>query len=109
MTKGSLASSLPFTDRCPKTIFSAQCTQKEILAGAEQRLRDFLIYRFGGPQHYIEQRGHPQFARAPFSLWIDLNRARPLDAIDGPGTGGRSLPGEAEQASRILRSRCPHS
>ena len=26
------------------------------LAGAERRLRDFLIYRFGGPQSYIEQR-----------------------------------------------------
>ena len=25
------------------------------LAGAEQRLRDFLIGRFGGPQRYIEQ------------------------------------------------------
>jgi len=28
--------------------------------GAEQRLRDFLIYRFGGPPVYIEQRGHPR-------------------------------------------------
>ena len=26
----------------------------------EQRLRDFLIYRFGGPQRYIEERGHPR-------------------------------------------------
>ena len=30
------------------------------LPGAEQRLRDFLIYRFGGPPTYIEQRGHPR-------------------------------------------------
>jgi hemoglobin len=30
------------------------------LPGAEQRLRDFLIYRFGGPPLYIEQRGHPR-------------------------------------------------
>jgi hemoglobin len=30
------------------------------LAGAEQRLRDFLIGRFGGPQRYVEQRGHPR-------------------------------------------------
>lgn len=30
------------------------------LPGAEQRLRDFLIYRFGGPTTYIEQRGHPR-------------------------------------------------
>jgi hemoglobin len=30
------------------------------LAGAEKRLRDFLVYRFGGPQRYIEERGHPR-------------------------------------------------
>jgi hemoglobin len=30
------------------------------LQGAEQRLRDFLIYRFGGPPLYIEERGHPR-------------------------------------------------
>ena len=30
------------------------------LAGAEKRLGDFLIYRFGGPQTYIEERGHPR-------------------------------------------------
>ena len=29
-------------------------------AGAEERLRDFLVGRFGGPQRYIEQRGHPR-------------------------------------------------
>ena len=30
------------------------------LPGAEQRLRDYLIYRFGGPPRYIEERGHPR-------------------------------------------------
>jgi hemoglobin len=30
------------------------------MAGAEQRLRDFLVGRFGGPQRYIEERGHPR-------------------------------------------------
>ena len=30
------------------------------LAGAEQRLRDYLIYRFGGPPKYVEERGHPR-------------------------------------------------
>jgi hemoglobin len=33
---------------------------KDDLAGAEQRLRDFLIFRFGGPPRYIEDRGHPR-------------------------------------------------
>jgi hemoglobin len=40
------------------------------LDGAEQRLRDFLIGRFGGPPRYIEQRGHPRLRmrHAPFTL-----------------------------------------
>ena len=51
------------------------------LAGAEERLRDFLIFRFGGPQRYIEQRGHPalRMRHAPFPInqaardrWIQL-------------------------------------
>lgn len=51
------------------------------LAGAEERLRDFLIFRFGGPQRYIEQRGHPRLRmrHAPFAIgqaardrWIQL-------------------------------------
>ena len=55
------------------------------LKGAEERLRDFLIYRFGGPPTYIEERGHPRLRmrHAPFPInqasrdrWIQLmNRA----------------------------------
>jgi hemoglobin len=51
------------------------------LEGARTRLRDFLIYRFGGPQTYIEQRGHPRLRmrHAPFQVsqaardrWMEL-------------------------------------
>lgn len=54
---------------------------KEDMQGAEERLRDFLIYRFGGPAHYIEQRGHPRLRmrHAPFRIdsagrdrWVQL-------------------------------------
>ncbi len=40
------------------------------LAGAEKRLRNFLIFRFGGPQNYIEERGHPRLRmrHAPFAV-----------------------------------------
>jgi hemoglobin len=40
------------------------------LREAETRLRNFLIFRFGGPQHYIEQRGHPRLRmrHAPFPI-----------------------------------------
>ena len=62
------------------------------LAGADQRLRDFLIYRFGGPQHYIEQRGHPRLRmrHAPFTVdlqarehWLRMMR-RALDEVNFP-------------------------
>lgn len=40
------------------------------LEAAESRLRGFLIYRFGGPQTYIEERGHPKLRmrHMPFAL-----------------------------------------
>lgn len=40
------------------------------LAGAETRLLDFLVGRFGGPTRYIEQRGHPRLRQrhAPFAV-----------------------------------------
>lgn len=58
---------------------------KHDLAGAEQRLCDFLVGRFGGPDRYIQQRGHPRLRQrhAPFVVnqqardrWVALmNRA----------------------------------
>ena len=44
---------------------------RDDLAGAEQRLRDFLIYRFGGPQRYIEERGHPRLRARHIPFRID--------------------------------------
>lgn len=69
-------------------------------AGAEKRLRDFLIFRFGGPQRYIEDRGHPRLRmrHAPFPVtqaardrWIKLMDAAFLET---------QLPPEAEQVLR---------
>jgi hemoglobin len=59
------------------------------LAGAEARLRDFLVGRFGGPSRYIEQRGHPRLRmrHAPFAVtpaardhWLQL-MMRALDEV----------------------------
>src|ERR1051325_5074737 len=44
---------------------------KQDLAGAEQRLRDFLIGRFGGPPRYVEQRGHPRLRMRHMPFAID--------------------------------------
>jgi hemoglobin len=62
------------------------------LPGAEARLRDFLIGRFGGPQRYIAQRGHPRLRmrHMPFAIdraardrWVQLmDRALDEAALD---------------------------
>ena len=53
------------------------------LAGAEERLRGFLMFRFGGPSTYLETRGHPRLRvrHAPFAIgkaardrWVQLMR-----------------------------------
>jgi hemoglobin len=40
------------------------------VAGAERRLRDFVIFRFGGSDRYLEERGHPRLRmrHAPFAV-----------------------------------------
>jgi hemoglobin len=64
------------------------------LSGAEARLRDFLLFRFGGPPRYIEQRGHPRLRQrhAPFAIdqrardrWVTL-MGQALEQVDFPPT-----------------------
>ncbi len=62
------------------------------MAGAEERLLGFLIFRFGGPPSYIQERGHPRLRmrHAPFRIdsaasvrWVQLMR-RALDEAAFP-------------------------
>ncbi len=39
--------------------------------GAEGRLRDFLVFRFGGPTRYIQERGHPRLRMRHMPFAID--------------------------------------
>jgi hemoglobin len=59
-----------FYAQVPDDAILAPMYPKADLIGAEERLRDFLIGRFGGPQRYIEQRGHPRLRQrhAPFAI-----------------------------------------
>ena len=41
------------------------------LAGAEHRLKSFLVYRFGGPDAYLEERGHPRLRRRHMPFVVD--------------------------------------
>jgi hemoglobin len=70
------------------------------LAGAEQRLRDYLIYRFGGPERYIEQRGHPRLRgrHLPFPIG-EAARNRWIEFMDR-ALAEASLPQEAEEVLR---------
>ena len=62
------------------------------LAGAERRLLGFLTFRFGGPQGYIQERGHPRLRmrHAPFAVdqaarnrWVEL-MDRSIDRLELP-------------------------
>lgn len=85
--------------------------------GAQQRLRDFLIYRFGGPPAYIEQRGHPRLRmrHAQFPIgqqardrWIQLmNRA--LDATQFPKEVHSLLQEFFASTATFLINRAPKS
>lgn len=72
------------------------------LAGAEKRLRDFLIFRFGGPKTYIAERGHPRLRmrHAPFVI-NQAARDRWIQLMDNAFTEA-NLPAEAEKALRRL-------
>jgi hemoglobin len=74
----------------------------EELAAAEQRLRDFLIYRFGGPQRYIEQRGHPRLRARHIPFVIDQSaRDRWMRLMDN-AFDEAALPAEAAQFLRAF-------
>jgi hemoglobin len=89
-----------FYRRVPQDDVLGPMYPPEDLAGAEVRLRDFLIYRFGGPVRYLEQRGHPRLRarHAPFGIdkaardrWMQLM----ADAI-----AEATLPAEVEEGMR---------
>jgi hemoglobin len=74
---------------------------RDELQDAEQRLRDFLIYRFGGPQKYIEERGHPRLRARHLPFRIDqAARDRWMQLMSNALTSA-ALPAEVEQ---LLRS-----
>ncbi|HRK31725.1 MAG TPA: globin [Tepidisphaeraceae bacterium] len=66
---------------------------KHDLTGAEQRLCSFLTYRFGGPDSYVQARGHPRlrmrhaaFAidRAAADRWVQVMQEALTDAAFPP-------------------------
>jgi hemoglobin len=87
--------------------------QHHDVAGAEQRLRDFLVFRFGGPPRYAEQRGHPRLRarHAPFHIdgaardrWVAL-MDRALDEAALPADADAVLRGFFHDTATFLMNR----
>ena len=85
---------------------------KDDLAGAEERLCDFIIGRFGGPPTYMEKRGHPRLRmrHAPFRLdeparnrWVQL-MDRALDETALPAAADTALRAFFHQVATFLRN-----
>jgi len=83
------------------------------LAGAEERLRDFLIGRFGGPMRYVEKRGHPRLRmrHAPFVIdsrardrWMELMTAA-LDETQLPAEARQILEPFFRHTADFMRNR----
>lgn len=82
-------------------------------AGAEKRLADFLIYRFGGPPTYLEERGHPRLRgrHLPFAIgeaerdrWLQLMESA-MTEIDLPEEALPPLRGFFVQVADFMRNR----
>lgn len=82
----------------------------EDLAGAEQRLRDFLVYRFGGPDRYIQERGHPKLRirhvgftinRTVRDRWMQLMNAA-LDTAEIPPPAAAAIRKFLDEAATFL-------
>ena len=82
-----------FYARVPQDPILGEIYKGRNLAAAEQRLRDFLIYRFGGPPRYLEERGHPRLRmrHAPFVIdaaardrWMGLMTAALEESMFAP-------------------------
>jgi hemoglobin len=81
--------------------------------GAEKRFRDFMIYRIGGSQRYIEERGHPRLRmrHMPFSIgeaerdrWLELMSAA-MDETDVPAESRALLDQFFAQTADFMRNR----
>ena len=81
--------------------------------GAEHRLAGFLVYRFGGSDAYIKERGHPRLRmrHAPFAIgakerdrWLEIMAAA-MDEVAVPKEIYLNLKTFFEQVADFMRNR----
>lgn len=102
-----------FYRRIPADPILGPLYPKHDFAGAEQRLRDFLVFRFGGPTRYIEDRGHPRLrmrhadfpiTQAARDRWVELMEAA-LDEAKIPAETQSELRDFFAEAATFLINR----
>ncbi len=93
-----------FYRQVPSDEILGQMYPREDLAGAEERLRDFLIGRFGGPQRYIERRGHPRLRARHMPFHINRAARDRWMALMENALREAALPSEAEAFLREFLS-----
>lgn len=80
-TKGITDMCAAFYKKIPDDDILGPMYPSDDLDGAEQRLRDFLLFRIGADTTYLEKRGHPRLRmrHAPFEInfrardrWVKL-------------------------------------
>jgi hemoglobin len=75
---------------------------KDDLAGAEQRLGDFLAGRFGGPPIYTARRGHPRLRMRHAPFRVDREARDRWVALMDRAIDGAALPDEVATLMRCF-------
>ncbi len=80
--------------------------------GSEKRLSDFLIFRFGGSDRYLIERGHPRLRQRhmPFAIgeaerdrWLELMNSA-MDELDLQGDARSHLAAFFAQVANFMRN-----
>ncbi len=90
-----------FFNRVPADDVLSAIYPEDDLEGAEHRLREFLVQRFGGPHRYTAERGEPRLRARHMPFAIDqLARDRWVQRMDEAVTEA----GFSDVANRVLRT-----
>lgn len=77
-------------------------TEAERMAAAEARLRDFLIFRFGGPKRYLERRGAPALRMRHVRFAVDQAARDRWVALMNRALDETALPPDADATIRAF-------